>query len=163
MILNFKYLAGLLIFLMLLLGYSCSNDNKDKSITAINIAMALANENYDKNNFAYAITLYTQVLALDTTKAEAYFKRGYSKSQLEDSDGSTADYMKAIALSYRIDDAYCNIALNYGTIHGKTSISEFNKKDSISVYYYQKALSVNPQNRIAKMQLENREKFMNKK
>jgi len=97
-----------------------------------------ADSNYKENNYYKAIKLFNQLIRLDSTKGEYYFKRGYSYSMMLNGEDAIKDYLKSAAMGYRVSTSYQNIGANYSTIN-----------DSLAVYYLNESLKYDPDNKVA--------------
>ena len=95
-----------------------------KSVTAhrqekpatVEEALALGQKNFDRNHFDRAAENYTQAIALDPAKAEAFAMRGRWKVQGGDFQGSIADFSKAIDLDPKNADFCKHRAIAYGSL-----------------------------------------------
>jgi tetratricopeptide (TPR) repeat protein len=89
---------------------------------------------YDHDAFNNAIYYLDSLIALDSTKGEYYFKRGYSYNRESFMPAAVRDYEKAARLNYEPADAYRHIALV------KMSMDD----DSTALVYFNKGLKINP-------------------
>lgn len=135
------------ILLVVWLSSSCNNQdrsNKEESQKDIKSLENLANDYYANDNYEEASKIFTELIALDSTKGEYYYKRGYSYGQLEQYNKEEKDYLKSIEYGYRVADAYNNLAYFYMAIH----------KDSLAVVYLKKYLELNPNDKTAQNALK---------
>ena len=85
---------------------------------------------YNNGTYSEAIRYFDQLIHLDSTKGEYYFKRGYSYGKQFDQFEEFINYEKAIELNYDVADANFNIA----------TIAFTNDQDSIAIVYLDKSL-----------------------
>ena len=110
--------------------HSCQNTTDDK-IEKLNL---LANRYYLGNNYVGAIKLFTELIEIDSSNGEYYYKRGYCNTQIDSVEMSTYDYLKSVSYGYRLADSYYNIGLNY----------LYTFKYSEALKYFKKALELSP-------------------
>ena len=127
---------------------SCGNNQQKKTLTSqlgedIEELTVLSDTYYLKDNFEKALPLFDKIIALDSTRGEAYYRRGYCKAQRFDYDGSTLDYMKSIELNYRKEDSYFSIGCNYAAL----------LNDSLAFKFFMKSYELNPFNENAKREV----------
>lgn len=97
----------------------------------------IANYHYDYNNYSNAKLFYDTVINLDSTAAEAYFKRGICKMQDSDFESSTIDFLKSVELNYRVADAYFNAGIC-------EMMNLKNSDDAKSIEMFERCLKSNP-------------------
>lgn len=131
----------LISFFLFVIFLSCDSNRREttNSENTIEKIKLEADSFYYENNYSRAIILFNELIALDSTKGEYYFKRGFSYSMLLNAEQAIKDYSKAAELEYRKADAYKNIGINYSTIN-----------DSLAIYYLDKCLEIEPENAKAK-------------
>lgn len=105
----------------------------------------LSNIYYQLDMHAEALNVFNKIIALDSTRGDIFYRRGYCRAWLLDYDGSIQDYLKSIELNHRIEHAYFNIGANYAAV--------FN--DSMALKFFSKALELNPHNEKAKREIRN--------
>lgn len=161
---NFHFLTSLYLrnrlnkisfIYFLLIFFSCDQQKpNDKTVKNIETQIKKqADSFYYAKNDLNAAVLFTKLIALDSTKGEYYYKRGYSYSMLLNADDAINDFLKAAKLNYRTAKAYRNIAVNYFTIN-----------DSLAVYYINKSLQVDPTDTSAmKLKQKYEEQWMKQK
>ncbi|MFB6319384.1 tetratricopeptide repeat protein [Saccharicrinis sp. FJH54] len=113
--------------------------DKDRSSLIIE-----ADNYYEVDNIKKALTLYNELIMIDSTQAIYYYRRGYCFNQLSEFTKSTQDFLKSAEMGYRVDDAYFNIGCNFAAIYN----------DSIAIYYFKKTLLINPDYKKAKNEIE---------
>lgn len=59
-----------------------------------------------KQNYRGAIAIFTELILINPSYAEAYFNRGIARARLEDYQGAIADHTQAIALNEQLAEAY---------------------------------------------------------
>ncbi|AIE74258.1 MULTISPECIES: tetratricopeptide repeat protein [unclassified Synechocystis] len=59
-----------------------------------------------KKNYRGAITIFTELILLDPSYADAYFNRGIARARIADYQGAIADHSQAIVLNPQFADAY---------------------------------------------------------
>jgi len=126
---------------------SCSNQeraNEEENQTDIKSLESLANDYYANDNYEEASKAFSKLIAVDSTKGEYYYKRGYSYGQMEQYNKEEKDYLKSIELGYRVADAYNNLAFFYMATH----------RDSLAVVYLKKYLELNPNDETAQNALD---------
>jgi tetratricopeptide (TPR) repeat protein len=103
----------LLILTSILSFFSCQKVNNELVDNETAELKALADSSYSQNNYVESINLYTELIEIDSTTGEYFYKRGYSYIQIDSLKLSNIDYHKSASLGYRKSDAYYNIGLNY--------------------------------------------------
>lgn len=123
-----------------------SNEEKPNQKLPLNKSelQKLADELYQRNDYGTAIIVLDKLIFLDSTMGEAFYKRGYAKSQLFDKEGAKSDYLKSAELNFRTADAYFNIAMIF--------LGQFN--DSAALIYLKKAKSLDPNNELINSELK---------
>jgi tetratricopeptide (TPR) repeat protein len=124
-----------LITILILLWAGCSIKQESASLIDGNEQLKeKAYSVYHERDYLRCVQYFTELITLDTLQGDYYFRRAFCHGRSDNYNKSTQDYLKAVALGYRISDSYYNIGLNY-TI-------EFN--DSLALEYFIKALQANP-------------------
>lgn len=59
-----------------------------------------------KKNYRGAIAIFTELILLDPTYADAYFNRGIARTRIADYQGAIADHSQAITLNPQLAEAY---------------------------------------------------------
>ncbi|MBD2652523.1 tetratricopeptide repeat protein [Synechocystis sp. FACHB-383] len=59
-----------------------------------------------KKNYRGAIAIFTELILLDPSYADAYFNRGIARARIADYQGAIADHSQAIALNPQLAEAY---------------------------------------------------------
>ncbi|MBE9174221.1 tetratricopeptide repeat protein [Synechocystis salina LEGE 06155] len=59
-----------------------------------------------KKNYRGAIAIFTELILLDPTYADAYFNRGIARTRIADYQGAIEDHTQAIALNPQLAEAY---------------------------------------------------------
>ena len=131
-----RILGKLISLLIVIFSVSCTQSSKqsEKKEIDINRVKSLADSCYERNDFEKSLSYLNQVLSRDTVNGEYYYKRGYSQAQLANFPESSKDYFKAAQLGFRKADAYYNLGLNQIVL----------LNDSLAVFYFNKALELNP-------------------
>ena len=88
----------------------------DRKPATVEEALAEGRKDFDRNHFDRAAENYTQAIALDPAKAEAFAMRGRCKVQGGDFQGSIADFSKAIDLDPKNADFCKHRAIAYGSL-----------------------------------------------
>jgi Tfp pilus assembly protein PilF len=99
----------------------------------------MADANYKINNYAEAIRILDKVIMRDSTYGRAYYIRGNSFGGIQELEKSTQDYQTAIKLGYKEASCNYNIGLNF-----------LPTSDSLALYYFNKAILLDPSHRKAK-------------
>jgi tetratricopeptide (TPR) repeat protein len=123
------------IFVSLLVTlFSCNQEKKgntNSTADSIELLKKKADSFYYAKNDVEAITWYSKLIKLDSTKGEYFFHRGASYSTDLNAYPAIQDFLKAIELGYKVADSYRNIAVNY-----------FSIDDSLAVYYIDKSFQI---------------------
>jgi Flp pilus assembly protein TadD len=85
---------------------------------------------YSNKTYREAINYLDELIRLDSTNGEYYFKRGYCYSELSNDSHAFFNFEKAIEFKYSVANANMNIAL----------IAMKNDRDSAALLYLEKAL-----------------------
>lgn len=117
-----------------------SNDTSSYPTTSE--LLSEANNLYVSYNYVEATKLYTQILMIDSTIAEAFYKRGYCRAQQNIDDLSIKDYLKSAEMNYRAADAYKNIGITVAIIY---------LNDSIALHYFHKSYKLKPSEELLRM------------
>lgn len=119
------------VFIFLINGcHNVPNRNPyyDLEMKAYNSSMA--------GDYKIAIKYYDTLIGLDTLKGEYYFGRAYAYSQIPKyNKEGIRNYLRAIALNYRVGDSYYAIGLEYSFLD-----------DSSALFYFKKAVQAEPKN-----------------
>ncbi|MBE9203376.1 tetratricopeptide repeat protein [Synechocystis salina LEGE 06099] len=59
-----------------------------------------------KKNYRGAIAIFTELILLDPTYADAYFNRGIARARIADYQGAIKDHSQAITLNPQLAEAY---------------------------------------------------------
>jgi tetratricopeptide (TPR) repeat protein len=128
---KFMYVLGILFV-------SCDNSTDDKggnryldTGSSKKELIERANNYYQNDKYSDAISLYNDLIVMDSTKGGYYFKRGYCKSMLLNDTGAISDYRKAIMRNYSESHA---AYLNIGVIYRK------NGNYDSALYFYDQSL-----------------------
>jgi len=138
----FVYLVVFTAFLS-----SCNNMEKKRYSAYgddIESMVKQSDEYYQSDQYAKAILLFDKIVALDSTKGEIYFRRGYCRALLSEYVGSSADYFKSIELGFRVEDSYFSLGCNYAITNN----------DTLALKFFMKAYEMNPQNQKAKIEVD---------
>ena len=98
---------------------------------------------YNDDKYAETLQYIDQLLQMDSTDGEVFFKKGYCESGLDNSEESIEAYSKAAQLNYKKVDALFNIGANL-----------LLKCDSLAEIYFKQCLAINPNYEKAKIQLQ---------
>jgi tetratricopeptide (TPR) repeat protein len=130
------------LIILLLFVFSCQN-NKGRpisrpldSIARVNLLKLRANSAYERNDYPKAIKYFDSLIAVDSMCGEYYFKRGFSYDmiyQRPEVHEAIKDYLKSIQLGYKKSQSYYSLGLSYFLVDDSTALS-----------YFQKSLSLNP-------------------
>ena len=149
-----------LYIIILIVSFSCNgnpkehrvkHDLKNSNLNAKEKDLEkIASELYANKEYAEAKTYYDELIAIDSTNGEYYFKRGFCKSMsLKDNKGAIADYLLAIKYNYRNkQSAYSNIAVlhrSFALFDSHTDQQRIAEYDT-AIYFYNEALKIDPQN-----------------
>lgn len=124
---------------------SCNSVEQKKTTTSlsdetIELLIERSEILYQYNEYEKVIPIFDRIVAIDSTRGETYYRRGYCKAQFFEYEESSNDYLKAIKLNYRVADSYFSLGCNYAAIYN----------DSLALKYFQKAFELNPTNENAK-------------
>ena len=126
--------------LFVLLINSCDDSTKENEHVFLDtVEMEKVAQNFiDREEYNKAKLIYDTLIAFDSTKANYYFKRAYSKSLLMHNDSSAiADYQNAIFHGYQNKkSAYLSIGMLY----------KWTKKFDSAIYYFNECLRIDPKN-----------------
>lgn len=134
------------IFFLVIIELSCDlrENNKADSKEQLNDLLQKSQNYYLNNEYQVALKYFNKILSLDSCRGDIYFKRGYCKAILRDQKGSSADFMKAIALEHKKAHSYFNLGLN----------ELINNNDSIACHYFKIVLKLDPNYLKAKEQIK---------
>ncbi|MTI30502.1 tetratricopeptide repeat protein [Xanthovirga aplysinae] len=132
-----------LYLIFLIFGLSCVNQKEAKeederfnqSNNTKEELVKLAKSSYESDDFGEAINYFTQLINLDSSKGEYYYKRGFSFASIDSTESSIADYLIAAKLDYRPDDAYFNMGLNFRVIWDYP----------LAIYCFHRSLQLDPE------------------
>lgn len=108
------------------------------------ILLIMADSLYEIEEYYKAIPYYSRVLLIDSTVANAYFRRGNCFAYIQDYELSSLDYLKSIDLNWRLGDSYFNLASNF-VLQGRS-------KDALE--YFRRSYYYNPNDEFLKEQIE---------
>ncbi len=86
---------------------------RQEMLVVVNKSLQTANSLYEQKKYIPAITHYTEVIKLNQTNAEAFFKRGHCHWLLGNKDSAMQDFNQARTL----DPEYRNIILGLGIVN----------------------------------------------
>ena len=140
----------ILIF-FLIIEIACNNNSSDNKrnyykSSAINKIDKLLIDNmnnaYNIDDYAKALEYLKELINIDSTNGEYYYKIGYCESGLFNTEESIQAFQKAIDYNYRVVDATFSIGVNYTLVN-----------DSMAKLYFEKCLIEDPSYQRAKIQL----------
>src|SRR5215831_4592572 len=111
--------------------------NKDTSPIVLHQATSdlkqKADSFYNIDDYTNAKDLYTELIKVDSTNGEYYFKRGVCLSRLLYPKSAVIDYLKSIDLNYDRCKSYYNLGVTYSLLD-----------DSLALIYFQKCQKCDP-------------------
>ncbi|MEO5942467.1 MAG: tetratricopeptide repeat protein [Ferruginibacter sp.] len=137
----FKKIVCLILLVNILSCDDNTKESKDTQETKNTVidkeSMAKkANHYYEENMFLEGKQAFDSLIAVDSSKAGYYFKRGFCKMMLQrDDQGAVADYTKSIEKNYI---GKSSSYLNIGVIYRR------NKQFDSALYFYNKCLDISP-------------------
>jgi tetratricopeptide (TPR) repeat protein len=108
----------------------------------------LAETSYKLMVFDITLEYLNEIIRRDSSQGKAYFRRGKAHAALEKYEESSQDYESAVMLGYHTVSCYYNIGCNY----------KFSKRDSLAIYYFKKALEIDPNHEKARLMIESLKK-----
>jgi len=136
------------IFILFMILNSCNYSHKHPTSNwealGVKDLETLADEYYMLENFNEAKSLYKLIIEKDSTKAEAFLRRAYCRTQTDDFIGAISDLHCALELGYKLDITLYNLACNYAAIG----------QDSLALIYFSNILQLYPSDESVKDQIK---------
>ena len=115
-----------------------TNDNK------IDELLKRGNHFYDIGNYKIASLTFDSLIKLDSTKGEAFFKKGFSDSKINKLLEAVDSYEKSIKHGYRTADSYYNMGLNQILIDNDSITFDNDPNSPKAIIYFEKCLKSSP-------------------
>jgi tetratricopeptide (TPR) repeat protein len=96
--------------------------------------VSIADSLYQNESYFEATQAYTNLIKLDSTNGEYYYRRAYSLCQVERDRESLKDFQKAIDLNYDKFKCFHSIGLVHMLLNN----------DSMAIQYFEKCLLIKP-------------------
>jgi tetratricopeptide (TPR) repeat protein len=152
------------LYLFLLFSFASCNNSQDEEIfknisveDSVNksdeISVMTANMYFDEEMYKLAIPYYDSLIIRYPQKGSFYFKRAYSKRQVDYNDPSViSDYETSIELNYSQKDLaffYIGQAHHFNGLFRCSNEEEIVVEFDSAIYYYNECLKINPNNNYA--------------
>lgn len=138
-----KNIISLIIFSSVVIS-SCTNNNSTRDLKIIEKLSLQADSLYNLDKLELALDKYDTLLILAPNFGKFHYRKGYCHSRkLELKEGNEA-YYNAAELNFRPADAYYNIGVNLTLA----------LNDSLAVVFFNKSLSINPNDSLAQHEIE---------
>ena len=117
-------------------------ENSEQADLTFDELLTKANKTYELDDYSRSINLYTQILLVDSTNAEAYYRRAFCKSQLNLDSIALIDFLEAAKYDYRKADCYRNIGIIYAIVL---------RNDTLATHYLIESYTLNPDPEVAQI------------
>jgi tetratricopeptide (TPR) repeat protein len=98
---------------------------------------------YYQSNYDSALFLFSQLIKMDSSNGEYFFKRGVCYMKFLRNEKSINDFIKSADLNYRQSSCFYNIGLDYAA-----------ENDSLALLYFNKCILIDPTHSKCKQAIE---------